>query len=93
MPTRPVLAIAVLCLPLFGCTIPGVETSRIDSEGLVDVGGQTCEFVSRIYETPTVNGMSSYYQSTVTCGQQTFQCDDNVTVTCVEQIAAALGRT
>lgn len=93
MPARHLAAIAILCLPLSGCSIPGVETSRIDSEGRVDVGGQTCDFVSRIYETPTVNGVSSYYQSTVTCGQQTFQCDDNVSVTCVDRIAAALGRS
>ncbi len=90
---RPFALAAVLFLAASGCSIPGVETSRIDSEGLVDVGGQTCEFVSRIYETPTVNGTSSYYSSTVTCGQQTFECNDNVSVDCVEQIAAALGRT
>jgi hypothetical protein len=83
------LTISLASFVLTSCSIPGVETTRIYEEGRVDVGGQMCEFVSRVSETPTVNGMSRFYSSTVTCGQQTYECNDNLSVDCVAQIAAA----
>lgn len=83
-------AIALTSLALIGCTIPGVETTRIDPEGLVDVDGQMCEYVSRVSETPTVNGMSRFYSSTITCDGQTFDCGDADGDVCIGQVAAAL---
>ena len=92
MPTRPLRYVSLLCLALSGCTIPGVETSRIESEGLVDVGGQMCDYVMRVNETPTVNGMSRDYNSTITCDGRTFDCGDADGDVCIAQVAAALGR-
>jgi hypothetical protein len=92
MTAHPVVTVGILCLALSGCSIPGVETSRIESEGRVDVGGEWCDYVMRVNETPTVNGMSRDYNSTITCDGQTFDCGDTDGDVCIAQVAAALGR-
>jgi hypothetical protein len=79
-----------LCLVVSGCTLPGVETSRIESQGLVDVGGQLCDYVMRVSETPTVNGLSRFYNSTITCDGQTFDCGDADGDVCIAQVEAAI---
>jgi hypothetical protein len=92
MPSHPLVTVGILCLALSGCTVPGVETSRIESAGLVDVGGKLCDYEMRVFETPTVNGMSRYYESTITCDGQSFACGEAQGDDCVDQVAAALAR-
>jgi hypothetical protein len=87
---RPFALASVLLLAASGCSIPGVETTRIDSEALVQINGQLCEYVSRAHETPTVNGMSRYYTSSITCGRQTFECGDISADACADKVAATL---
>ena len=87
-----IACIALFCGIAAGCTIPGIERTRVQSRGIVDVAGLACDYTSRVHETPTVNGMSRRYDSTITCGGRVFDCGDTSGQACIAMVARALGR-
>jgi len=84
---------AVGVIGLAACSIPGASRTSVQYRAPVVVAGQTCEFVERRTETNTINGIHSYVAGEITCGRQTYSCDDETPESCGAAIAARIRST
>lgn len=89
--TTVLIALALTGLLLTSCSMQGGSRTEVLSREAVDVGGQSCQFVSRRTSTNTINGIHRYVDGVIRCNDTEFECYQSTRDQCAAGAAASLG--